>query len=154
MNKINAKKLEKLGLTTAGKELKEREQFERKCMLAYEFYRAVTPEHIDRHNDKLKKNTLKMTGKEGADLYHNYDKLQFIALKDYDKIPPTTALKELEIAQGRKCFDNFEVCKIESVREYKDPIIFGRIDKCPDKFFVCQWDNDIKIEDILEENEG
>jgi hypothetical protein len=47
------------------------------------------------------------------------------------------------------CFDSFEIAKIQWKREIKDPILFGRIDGCPDRFYVSQWDDDVRIEDIL-----
>lgn len=59
-----------------------------------------------------------------------------------------------EKAQKLKCFDTFEIAKIEAVEERKDPIVFGCITGCPDKFFIAQWDDDVKIEDILTESEG
>ena len=73
---------------------------------------------------------------------------------EYPSAPPQAVLDKVEEAQKVGCFDAFEVCKVESVREYKDPIVFGRITGCPDRFFIAQWDNDVKIEDILKENEG
>lgn len=50
-----------------------------------------------------------------------------------------------------KCFDSFSVAHIAEV---KDPILFGEIAECTDKFFIAQWDEDVKIEDILTEKEG
>jgi hypothetical protein len=35
------------------------------------------------------------------------------------------------------------------VKEVIDPIIFGKIDGCTDRFFIAQWDDDVKIEDIV-----
>ena len=154
MAKVSSKLLKDLGLVKAGNKLEERKEFERKCNIAYEHYRAVTPEHIAKHNEKLKQNTLQETGTKGKDLTHQYDRLDFIPLKDYGEIPPETALNALKEAKERNCFDSFEVCKIKSVKEYKDPIIFGKVKNCPDIFFISQWEDDIKIEDILEEGEG
>ena len=37
----------------------------------------------------------------------------------------------------------------EWIKEIKDPIVFGVINGCPDKFFISQWDDDIKIDDIF-----
>ena len=33
--------------------------------------------------------------------------------------------------------------------EIKDPIGFDKIDSCPDYFFVSQWEDDVKFEDIV-----
>jgi len=35
-----------------------------------------------------------------------------------------------------------------------DPILLGRITGCENRYFIAQWDDDVKIEDILKENEG
>lgn len=46
-------------------------------------------------------------------------------------------------------FDRFEIAKIHWKEELKGPILFGIIDICTDKFFIAQWDDDLRIEDIL-----
>jgi hypothetical protein len=51
-------------------------------------------------------------------------------------------------------FDTYEIAHIQSIVERKDPILFGCITGCADKFFIAQWDDDVKIEDIINENEG
>jgi len=80
--------------------------------------------------------------------------LQFTAIQAYEKVPPDFVLEAMEKAMDLNCFDRFEVASIQSVKEIPDPIVFGVIDGCTDKFFISQWDNDVKIEDILKENEG
>ena len=83
-----------------------------------------------------------------------FDTVKMTSLKGYDKVPPMDCLLDLQKAKGLGCFDNFEVAEVESVVEKPDPIIFGMINGCNDKFFITQWDSDIKIEDILKEHEG
>jgi hypothetical protein len=78
-----------------------------------------------------------------------YDKLRFTKLEDSDKLPPEPCLYQLEVAVNRGCFDYFEVADIETIQERPDPIIFGCIKGCKDKFFVTQWDTDVDINDIL-----
>ena len=151
---MNTNQLDKLGFKKASQELKDKQELQRKMTLAYEHFRYVRQDKIDIYNERLKKQTLKKQGKKGVDLYHDYDKLTFTPIAEYGTIPPQEVLDRVEQAQKIGCFDTFEVCKIEGVHEYKDPIIFGRITDCPDRFFIGQWDNDIKIEDILDNNEG
>ena len=151
---INTERLEKLGFTQASKDLKVKEELKRKMTIAYEHFRYVRPEKIDKFNEKLKQETLKRTGKQGLNAYDNYDKLAFIPIATYGTIPPTEVLEKIEEAQAFGCFDEFEIAKIESVKEYKDPIVFGKINGCSDLFFVAQWDNDVRIEDLLMSNEG
>lgn len=148
------KQLEKLGFKKAVNELKEKKELKRKLVLAYEHFRYVRQEKIDAFNEKLRKKTLHKTGAAGSNLWHHYDTLAFIPVADYSDIPPQKVLDKVEEAQKIQCFDDMEIGKIESVNEYKDPIVFGRVNGCPDRFFIAQWDDDVKIEDILEKNEG
>jgi hypothetical protein len=151
---MDVKQLERLGFTIAAKDLGEKQELKRKIAVAYEKFRYVRQEKIDAYNEKLKKETLKETGKKGVDLVHHYAQLKFTPVSDYRTIPPQEVLDKIEEVQKVGCFDTFEVCKIEGIHEYKDPIIFGRIRDCPDRFFITQWLDDIRIEDILAENEG
>lgn len=77
--------------------------------------------------------------------------LSFTLVEHYPEVPPAHVLDKMEEAIGRSCFDVFEVAHIVNV---KDPILFGRVQGCPDLFFIDQWDDDIRIEDILATNEG
>lgn len=137
--------LEKLGFKAAAGKVKEAVQRKRKMAIAYEFYRYVRPEKILEFNAKLMKKS------------HNWDKmggyhtLTFTPIANYEGAPPMEVLKKLEEAQDRKCFDAFEVGYI---REVPDPLLMGVINGCTDKFFIDQWDNDVKIQDILKDNEG
>ena len=47
-----------------------------------------------------------------------------------------------------------EIAKIQDIVQTKDPIVFGCINKCADRFFIAQWDDDVSIEQILNDNEG
>lgn len=134
-------RLDRLGFKAAGTKVKELATRQRKMAIAYEHYRFVRPEKIDAFNDKL----LKKGSNAG------YQRLSFTSVELYQEVPPPHVLGEMEIAMDRKCFDSFEVAHIVNV---KDPILFGRIEGCPDRFFIDQWDDDVKIEDILKPNEG
>lgn len=142
-------RLEALGFKRAATVVKEISARKRKLALAYEHYRFVRPELIDEFNYKLKQKTL---GSSKADpLDQTYQELAFCNIADYEGTPPAEVLDALEIAQGRKCFDSYEIGYIRNV---KDPLLFGRINRCGDRFFIAQWDDDVKIEDILKANEG
>lgn len=112
--------------------------------LAYEKYMFVSQEKINKFNDKLRIETLKEDAKSRI-----YKHLAFTPIGDYGKVPPDKVLDKLEAAQNTGIFDSFEVAYIEWVKEVKDPIIFGRINGCDDRFFISQWDDDVKVEDII-----
>jgi len=135
-------RLERLGFKAAGAKVKELSVRKRKMANAYENYRFVRPEKIDAFNAKLMNQSRK-----GGD----YKCLTFTPVDQYSEVPPAHVLDKLEVAMERKCFDSFEVAHIINV---KDPILFGRIQGCPDRFFIDQWDDDVRIEDILKPNEG
>lgn len=80
-----------------------------------------------------------------------FDRIRFTNLAEYGKIPPEPCLAQLERAHQRNCFDWFEVADISTVVQRPDPIIFGRINGCEDRFFITQWDTDLDINDILNE---
>ena len=149
MEKICEERLEKLGLKTASKKIKDLKELRRKMSIAYEHFRFVTPDKINVFNDKLRKETEKQDN-----YYIQYDTLSFIPLVEYEEVPPSEVLDKIEQAQEIGCFDTFEIAKISAIKERKDPIVFGCINGCPDKFFIGQWDDDVRIEDILKENEG
>lgn len=150
MKQITAEWLKELGLESAANKVSATKEFERRCAIAYEHFRFVTQKNIDDFNAKLEKETLK----KDSNGFSRYDTLQFVNLRAYREIPPANVLLKLEEAKGRNCFDDFEVAKIESVEIRPDPILFGRVKGCPDRFYISQWDSDVRIEDILKENEG
>lgn len=143
-----AARLGKLGFSRASKELSSLMERKRKLALAYEHYRFVTPDKIAKFNAELRAKT----GKNMQDAYNmTYQVLDFVSIENYEHVPPDSVLANLEIAQERKCFDAFEVAYIKNV---KDPLLFGRVNGTPNKFFIDQWDTDISIDDLLKANEG
>jgi len=154
MSEITIQELKEAGLTRAASELEKKLEMKRKLTLAFERFRVVKPEAIDKFNEALKARTLKREGKKGVNLWEIHDKLCFIKLEEYGGAPPVEVLTRLKEVREMNLFDAFEVAKIESIKEYKDPIVFGRIDNCPLRFYVAQWDTDIRIEDLIAENEG
>lgn len=138
-------RLEKAGLTAMAATIKKLKEKKTKMTIAYEHFRFVRPEKFAEFNERLKRETMKD---------YTYNRLRFTPIEKYDKVPPMGVLDSIDAANDKHCFDRFEVADIESVTELPDPIVFGVIDGCSDKFFVAQWDDDVKIEDILSSDEG
>lgn len=163
--------LHKLGFVTAASEMQRHKEaaplaLRQKLRTAFEFYRVVEPHHIERHNNMLKSLTRKLTRKwrQYSEVHREYSFLQldFTTIHNYPAAPPAEVLVELQKAKEMGCFDRFEVCTLgrhtlrESTPVFRmpDPILFGRIDGSENRYFIAQWDDDIKIEDILREDEG
>lgn len=147
--------LKELGFKTAAEGLEFKKEQGRKMLVAYENYRFVTPEIFERFRKELRKKTEKQVSQgQGWGPVTTYDQLAFISIDKYSEVPPMEVLNAMKEAKERGCFDYFEVAKIETVEVRPDPILFGGIKGCKDKFFVAQWENDVKIEDILKDNEG
>lgn len=138
-------KLEALGFKAAHQKIKHLAEKKRKLMIAYENYRFVRQDKIDAFNKRLRDKTISKDG------WGRYQTLAFTSVEEYTEVPPDHVLLKMGEAVDRKCFDSFEIAHIVDV---KDPILFGRIKGCPDRFYIDQWDNDVKIEDILDKNEG
>jgi hypothetical protein len=141
--------LEELGFSTAKQNFKYESRLPFRLRTAFEHFRVVTPEHIKRFNNKL----YEITRKDASRGYQ-YDRLLFTRIKDYAAIPPKEVLEKIRQAKNLACFDDFEIATIESVLVIPDPIVFGIIEGCDNKYFVAQWDNDVRIEDILATDEG
>ncbi len=142
-----AERLATLGFKGLSDKLRVAKERKRKLALAYEMYRFVRQEHVDRFNRELRKKTEQGKSPFSA----SWQTLAFTPIENYDKCPPENVLASLETAQRHKIFDAFEVAHIVNV---KDPILFGRIENCTDRFFIDQWDNDVTIKDLLRDNEG
>jgi hypothetical protein len=167
---MNAEELIELGFKKAGGELKEKQSLKRRLLFAYENYKVVTPEIYNRFNAELKKQTMSKVetcydcgGKGCYECSRSpikgasevaYDKLVCIDVSQYPESPPQIVLAKMKKAKDRNVFDTFEVAKIETINERPDPLLFGRIKGCKDRFFIAQWDDDVKIADLLKEGEG
>lgn len=152
-NATTTSRLAKLGLTTAATEIERVTTLKRKLDVAYAQYRFVSPDKIEAFNRQLKEKTFK----PNSGLYGqgSYQALTFTSLDKYPAVPPTEVLDALESAMALSVFDAFEVAQITEQSVPKpDPILFGRITGCEDRFYIAQWDEDVKIEDILQGDEG
>lgn len=143
LKKDQRDRLQSLGFNKVIEKDSKTRELTRRLAIAYEHFRYVTPEKIDKFNQKLRKETKQ---KDGS---HKY--LAFEKISDTDLVPPDEVLTKLEQAKQLDCFDWFEIAYIAKV---EDPIVFGVIEGCFTKFYVAQWDNDVRIEDILTSNEG
>ena len=142
--KVLEERLKDLGFEKASNGLSLNRILAEKMKEAYKNYLYASKAQIDAFNEKLKKETIE----ENKNTL-KYKTLKFTPIKDYSKIPPEEVLTTLEVAKNENIFDTFEICEIDWHEEIKDPILFGCINGCTDKFFISQWDNDIKIEDIF-----
>jgi len=149
-NPITEKMLQDLGFETASAVLTKKRTLRRKLMLAYEHFRFVSPEVLKRFNDELETKTMRPRFQDGSG--KEFDRLAFIPIKSYKSVPPSDVLVKVKEAKDMGIFDEFLVGHIERVKV--DPIIFGRIQGCADLFYIAQWDDDVKIENILRADEG
>ncbi len=143
--------LRELGFTDAAAKVKESRELARKLRIAFEHFRYVTPENFLRFSEELKTKSWKNNYRNYS---YSYDQLVFTRICAYKKVPPPEVLSKVREAKALGCFDDFEVATVQSVKVIPDPIIFGIIHGCENKYFVAQWDDDVKIEDILRPEEG
>lgn len=115
-----------------------------KMKTAYALYQYVSPDKVQKFNALLREETLQEDKRA-----YRYQELVSTPLEQYPEVPPAHVLESLAVAQKNDCFDSFEVAHIVSVEKLKDPIVFGRIKGCSDRFFIQQWDDDVSIEDLL-----
>lgn len=135
--------LKELGFETAAKAVEEKQKLYAKMHTAYQNFEFVTQEDIDAFNEQLKAKTLKKSKYQDE-----YQTLSLTSVKNYKEAPPQEVITKMRDAVQLGCFDTFEIAKIEAKVEVKDPILFGRITGCGDRFFIAQWDNDVTMEMI------
>jgi len=127
-----AKLLKELGMNAVAEKLLRKKTGKEKLLKAVSEYRYATGEDLDDFNNDMREH-----GRE----------LVLVEIKEYEKVPPDSVLESLLAAQAKKCFDTFHVAYI---RKVKDPILFGKIDDFKNLyFFIDQWGDDVKIEDII-----
>lgn len=130
--KEKAELLAELGMGKVAAKLLRKKEGKEKLLAAVSGYRYATGEDLDDFNKEMKG-----YGKE----------LIVEEIKDYEKVPPDDVLDKLKAAKEKGCFDTFHIAYI---RKVKDPILFGKIDDFKNLyFFVAQWGDDVKIEDII-----
>lgn len=147
-------RLQQLGLTRCATEITQEMTLREKLAKAYEKYRYLTPAKVRAFDDRLRKETEKVEGENQWGQIKAYKRTKLTALQQYDKVPPDAVLDALEAAKADGCFDAFSVMTLEWHKEVPDPILFGQITGCEDLFFITQWDDDVKIEDFIKDQEG
>lgn len=131
-SKEKAELLAELGMGKVAAKLLRKKEGKTKLLRAVTDYRYATGEDLESFNKEIKG-----YGKE----------LVVEEIKDYEKVPPDDVLIKLKEAKDKECFDTFHIAYI---RKVKDPILFGKIDDFANLyFFVAQWGDDVKIEDII-----
>lgn len=145
---VSIERLKCLGLTAASDKLDTKRKQYNKLSIAYNEYEFVDVQAIIDFNLALHDKTLR-TEKGTYGPTQIYDELKFTNLQAYAQVPPLEVLDKLQVAVERECFDSFEVAEIKTTRVVADPIIFGRVEGCSDRFFVAQWDDDVKFEDLV-----
>lgn len=157
MNTLDAhiEQAKALGFTAGATQAEANRDRARRMYLAYTSYEIVEPGHIDAFKGRLKERSYKTTGERGVNLREYFDTLVFEAPESYKGtgdstgLPPKEALDAFQAARDAKVFDTFEVARVESVQVYKDPILFGRIEGCLDRFFIAQWGDDVSLQDLI-----
>ena len=153
--------MKELGMSEAVKATEKRLDMDRRLHLAYQNFDFVRREAVDSFNKKLKEKTTTVydpqTGKTRKKIDPKqmnqvvFDQLVFCVLSAYKSVPPLNVLQEVKRVADMNVFNTFSVASIKSVVEIVDPIVFGHIDGCSDLFFVTQWDEDIKFDQLREE---
>jgi hypothetical protein len=142
-----------LGFTAAADNVRTQRDMARKMRIAFEHFRVVTPENIAKFESELYQRTHK---RSSLSFTASYQRCQFTPICQYRQVPPKEVLEKVREAKALGCFDSYEVLTIETVEAQRipDPIIFGRIIGTGNRYFVAQWDDDVKIEQILKDGEG
>lgn len=136
--------LEKLGMKAALDKIRKGKKVFPKLKIAYARYGFIREDQIEKFQRVL--------GTQKAPT-GSYKSLQFSKLENYDRdVPPADVLAKIEEAKAVGCFDYFEIAYVAVIK--KDPIVFGRINDCRDRFFIAQWDDDVSIEQIIMASEG
>lgn len=148
-------RLQKLGLKSAAKTVDVRKGKAKSLVEVYKLYKYLTPEQVTRFQQQLRQRTEKLIN-HGKQI--RFQALKFTRLADYPEIPPPGVLTALEKAQAQGLFDAYEIATIEEVTENApakrkpDPVLFGTIIGCLDRFLIAQWGNDVSFEQIERES--
>lgn len=130
--KEKVKLLKELGMDTVAETLLKKKRGRERLLTAVEKYQYATGEDIDDFNAEMK---------------NHGRRLVIVEVKDYKRLPPDNVLEALKKAQSDDLFDSFHIAYIERI---KDPILFGQIKAFKNLyFFIAQWGDDVKFEDIL-----
>lgn len=135
VNKESASRLKALGFKTAQKKVSEfAEARMKENMAALAGYTRISWAAFDKLDDELREKTQRTM------------RLSLESVQDYEGVPPTYVLDELEKAQNAKIFDEF---KIISVKRVPDPVLVGCFKGTRDMFFIAEWGDDVSLQDLV-----
>ncbi len=76
--------------------------------------------------------------------------LEEVAIEKYKHIPPTDVLPKIKEAQDRGLFDTITIMYPTAKEIVEDPLVLGKIDEEPGKwFYIAEWGDDISIDQLL-----
>lgn len=147
--------LKELGFTAAAAGVERDRVLAHKMRVAWENTESViTPEIFAKFCEDLRRQTERKTGQTNQWGEHStFDTIKLTSLADYPEVPPKEALDALKRVKDLGCFDSFEVATRKSVHVIPDPVIFGRINDCPDRYTVAIWGDDLPIREWLAKDE-
>lgn len=157
-----ATQADEAGFLAVAKELRTKASRLTRMVQAYEFYRVVKQDAVDAFNAKLKAKTSRPLTPEDPQYRYGYesticDQLKLEPLAGYPGVPPADVFAAVKEAKERKIFDSFEVASVQPVATHvklPDPIVFGRIEGCTDRFYIAEWGTDVNIVDLIGKNGG
>ena len=132
--------LQDLGFEKAAQVVQARHAACEKWAEAYARYRYVTPEQID----GFKRNLSSHVSPSGS-----YYELALVPIQRYSEVPPAAALEALKEAKETGLFAEFEIAYLQARVRVPDPILFGRIEGCPDYFVIAEWGDDVSYADLV-----
>jgi hypothetical protein len=144
-NKIE--RLEKLGLKSQARILEQEIVLRQKLNKLKEWdYNILTHSSIEKYDGSTSMGLKNVVKIDSVEKYVGID--NSTAAKD--KIIPDVVLDKFQEAKDRCLFDSFAILWVEKIKN--DPLLLGQIDGCSDYFFIAEWGDDIKFEDIANEN--
>ena len=122
------------------------EGFLRKTVRKLSGYKEITVNRL-----KVEESvSIECTGfdRDDDDVEFTYTLLE-IPIENYSKLIPENCVDSIVKAKDTNFFDRFTVASPHCNTTKKDPVVFGRINGNPNRFYICQWDNDITLDDLL-----
>lgn len=67
-------------------------------------------------------------------------------VEQYKTLPPENVLNTFKTHKSRKVFDYFTIASVEGIH---DPLLLGRLKGDNRCYFIAQWGDDIKLDDVI-----
>ena len=67
-------------------------------------------------------------------------------VENYEGLPPDNVLETFKKHKERKIFDYYTVAEVEHVH---DPLLLGRLHNNDNCYFIAQWGDDVKLDDVI-----